>query len=311
MKNRKILFALLVLSLLLSLLSVTVSAAGKLVVDEGLSSLTYNGEKYVRVESSAIDTINYTSTVYSISFSASDEKIISYASAFANDYAIEIYIDYESGGSGVYYYVRSDLLDEYELTLKYGGERGEMHLDYSSIEVDIDKLYGEKLTLAGYELDSFPINNGYVSHYCFDGYLTFFARGYILSNNDGEFFYVDTYQFGEQKTWSELAYCDNITVWRITDKSVIGSIREHSDNTYDDYYGDIYDDYSETDMFVPGLIIFGAVLGLLPLIVGIVTIIISAKAKAPYKKWLRMISGFCFAAAAITVVTIIVCVILA
>ncbi len=304
MKNRKFLFALLIFVLLLPLLTVSASAQDELLVAEGLGSVTYNGEQYVRVDSSTIHSVNYSDRVYDIVFSPSDEEAIAYANAYANDSAIELFVDYNAGGSGYYYYINSDLVAQYEQAMIGDCKRGMLYLDYGSIEIDTSSLYGQKILIKGYELDAYPFVNGYVYPMCCDGDVTLSDRGYIVSTYEGEFFYVDQYQFGEYKN---LSFCESVTLWRITDKNVIAEIKEYSHNDYieDDYYGD------EFDMFIPGLIIFGAALGLLPLAAGIVTLIASMKSKAPYKKYLRTVAIFCFAAAAVTVVTIVICVILA
>ncbi len=303
MKNRKILFTLLIFVLLLPLLTLSVSARGEITVSEGLGFVTYNGEKYVRVDSSTVHSVNDSDHVYDIVFSPSDEEAIAYANAYANDSAIELFVDYNAGGSGYYYYIRSDLIAQYEQAMIGDCKRAVLYLDYGSVELDTSSLYGEKILIKGYELDAFPFVNGYVYPMCCEGDVTLSDRGYIVSTYEGEFFYVDQYQFGEYKN---LSFCESVTLWRITDNDIIAEIKEYSHNDYleDDYYGD------EFDMFIPGLIILGAVLGLLPLAVGIVTIIASAKAKPPYKKYIRTVAIFCFAAAAVTVVTIVICIVL-
>lgn len=307
MKNRKFIFAFLILVILLPLLSVSVSASGELVVEKGLGSITYNGDKYVRVDSSTVHSVNYSDPIHNVVFSDSDDEAIVYANAFANDSAIELFVDYSAGGSGYYYYIRSDLIAEYEQAMVGDCKRVTLYLDFGSVELDTPSLCGEKLLIKGYELDAYPHTNGYVYPMCLDDTVTLRDRGYIVSTYEGEFFYVDQYQFGEYMNSDTLSLCQTLTVWRITDKDVIAQIKEYSHNEYfeDDDHGD------ELDMFIPGLVIFGVALGLLPLAGGIVALISSMKSKAPYKKYLRIVAILCLAAAAVTIATVILCVILA
>ena len=303
MKNRKIIFTLLIFVLLLPLLTLSVSARGEITVSEGFGSVTYNGEKYVRVDSSTVHSVNNSDPVYDIVFSPSDEEAIAYANAYANDSAIELFVDYNAGGSGYYYYIRSDLFAQYEQAMIGDCKRVVLYLDFGSMELDTSSLYGEKILIKGYELDAYPFVNGYVYPMCYDGDITLSDRGYIVSTYEGEFFYVDQYQFGEYKN---LSFCESVTLWRITDNDIIAQIKEYSHNDYleDDYYGD------EFDMFIPGLIILGAVLGLLPLAAGIAALIASMKAKSPYKKLLRTVAIFCFVVVAVTLATVVICIIL-
>jgi hypothetical protein len=309
MKNRKIFLSILTVVLLLTLLTLPTSALGEIEVAEGLVSLTYNGDEYVRVDSSDISSVNDTMTVYNISFADADEDVMIYAIAYANDSAIELYIDYDLGGSGYYYYVRQDLLDEYNQALSGKATQGEMYLEFDSVQITIPSLRGEKQTIKGYELDAFPNFVGYVYPLCLDGDITLYDKGFVMSTFDGEYFYVDQCQFGKYMNQSELSVCDTVTIWRITDKNIIGMIE---DGTFGDFYEDDYNDFGdELNAFIPGLIIFGAALGLLPLAVGIVALIASMKAKAPYKKYLRIVAILCLAAAAVTIATVILCAILA
>ena len=308
MKTRKIFLSILTVVLLLSLLALPANALGGIEVAEGLGSLTYNGEKYIRVDSSNVSSVNDTMNVYDVSFSGADEDAMVYAIAYANDSAIELYVDYDLGGSGYYYYVRQDLLDDYNQALSGKATQGEMYLEFDSVGITIPSLRGEKRSIKGYELDAFPTFIGYVYPICLDGDVTLYDMGFVVSTFEGEYFFVDQYQFGEYMGQSELNFRDTVTVWRITDKDIIKEIEDSSFGFFEDDYDDFDEDLN---MFIPGLIIFGAALGLLPLAAGIVTLIASLKAKAPYKKYLRTVAIFCFAAAAVTVVTIVICIVLA
>ena len=312
MKNRKIILSILTVVLLLPMLVLPASALGEIEVAEGLESLIYNGDTFVRVDSADIYSVNDTVTVYNVSFSDADADAIVSAIAHANDSAIELCVDYELGGSGIYYYIRSDLVNEYRKAFLEGCNKCEINFDLEAYRIKFSSLHGEELTIKGYELDTFPNFEAYVLPLCFDGDVTLFEKGYIVSNYKGEFFYVDQYQFGEYMNSGALSFCKTLTVWRITDKGTLEILKSATDN--DDYYDDDYydNDYDEgLNAFIPGLVIFGAVLGLLPLAGGIVAFIASSKAKAPYKKYLRTVAIFCLAAAAVTIATVILCVILA
>ena len=111
MKTRKILFALIIFSLLVSLMALPSAALFgnyRITVSEDYSYLTFDGEKYIRVESNSLPVnTNYSSDVR---FEGGNDAAVDWCEAEANDTAVRLYVDYTDGGSGSYLYVKESLL---------------------------------------------------------------------------------------------------------------------------------------------------------------------------------------------------------
>ncbi len=309
MKNRRFLFTLVLLVLLLPTLVITASAKGGAVVSEDYTTVTYDGNTYVRVNGDDVTTANDADNVYDITFEGTDKDSVSDALLYANDAAIELTVYYKSGGCGSYVYVRDDLLDEYTDFLKNGGDSYEISVYHGLVNADSEEIFGQKLIFKGYELNYYDLI-GEVDTTGLNGTISSWRRGYVFRDTGNSFYYVDYYQFGEELTYNELTMKDSVTVWKITDADTVEEIELYLDEFfYDIGYDD--DTFEDGEMFVPGLIILAIALGLLPLAAGIVTFIISRKADTPYKQYLRAVSICCLAAFVVTVVTIIICIILA
>ena len=122
--------------------------------------------------------------------------------------------------------------------------------------------------------------------------------GYIMKNADNEYFYVNDVS---QNT--DLTMQSSVEIWQITDEKVISEIHGIVFSVIWDNDDDI--DF-EGDGLIFGIIIFALVLGVVPLVAGVVTFILSLKKDKQSKTLLRIISALCAAAFVITLVTIII-----
>ena len=296
MKTRKILFALIIFSLLVSLMALPSAALFgnyRITVSEDYTYLTYEGEKYIRVESS-FSVIN---TVYTedIRFEGGDAKV-DWCEAEANGSAVRLYVDYTDGGSGTYMYLKESLLDDFNEFFTNGGDSYTFEVSRGSLDIDRDDLYASPLFVKGYELNYYsyvgPINTTGLDN------TLFMSCGYIMKNADNEYFYVNDVS---QNT--DLTMQSEVTIWQITDQQVISEI-------HGIVFGVIWDNDGDVEIdgggLIFGVIILALVLGALPLVAGIVTFILSLKKDKQSKTLLRIISALCAAAFVITLVTIII-----
>ena len=297
MKTRKILFALIIFSLLVSLMALPSAALfGKyrITVSEDYLYLTYEGEKYVRVEStfSVINTV-YTEDVF---FEGGNDAAVDWCEAEANGSAVRLYVDYTDGGSGTYMYLKESLLDDFNEFLTNGGDSYTFEVSRGSLDIDRDDLYASPLLVKGYELNYYsyvgPINTTGLDN------TLFMPCGYIMKNADNEYFYVNDVS---QNT--DLTLQSSVEIWQITDEKVISGI--HS-ILFDEPWDNDDDTDLEGDGLIFGIIIFALALGALPLVAGVVTFILSLNKDKQSKTLLRIISALCAAAFVITLVTIII-----
>lgn len=296
MKTRKILFALVILSLLVSLMALPSAALFgnyRITVSEDYSYLTFEGEKYIRVELS-FSVIN---TVYTedIRFEGGDAKV-DWCEAEANGSAVRLYVDYTDGGSGTYLYIKESLLESYADFLTNGGDSYTFEVSRGSLDIDRDDLYASPLFVKGYELNYYsyvgPINTTGLDN------TLFMSCGYIMKNADNEYFYVND---ASQNT--DLTMQSSVEIWQITDEKVISEI--HS-ILFDEPWSNDGDVEFEGEGLIFGIIIFSLVLGVVPLVAGVVTFILSLRKDKQSKTLLRIISALCAAAFVITLVTIII-----
>ena len=297
MKTRKFLFALVILSLLVSLMALPSAALFgnyRITVSEDYTYLTYEEEKYIRVETnfSIINTV-YTEDVF---FEGGNDAAVNWCEAEANGSAVRLYVDYTDGGSGTYMYLKESLLDDFNEFLTNGGDSYTFEVSRGSLDIDRDDLYASPLFVKGYELNYYsyvgPINTTGLDN------TLFIPCGYIMKNADNEYFYVNDVS---QNT--DLTMQSEVTIWQITDQQVISEI-------HGIVFGVIWDNDGDVEIddggLIFGVIILALVLGALPLVAGIVTFILSLKKDKQSKTLLRIISALCAAAFVITLVTIII-----
>ena len=297
MKTRKFLFALVILSLLVSLMALPSAALfGKyrITVSEDYSYLTLDGEKYVRVETNFL-VIN---TVYTedIRFEGGNDAAVDWSYADTNDSAVSLYVDYTDGGSGSYLYVKESLLESYDDFLTNGGDSYRLEVSRGSLDIDRDDLYASQISIKGYELNYYSYV-GQIHTTGLDNTLRM-SCGYIMKNADNEYFYVND---GNQNTDPTMQ--STVKIWQITDEKVISGIHGI---LFDEPWNNDDDTDFEGGGLIFGIIIFSLVLGALPLVAGVVTFIMSLKKDKQSKTLLRIISALCAAAFVITLVTVII-----
>ncbi len=308
MKIKKILFTVLIFVLLFFALTIPSAAFGEpsITVSEDYSYVTYNNEKYVRVDPSYTSILN-TAWIYDIEFEGSSQDAVSACDAYANDSAIELSVTYKDGGSWYYIYINEKCLNEYNSIFKNGCDTYKFGFDHlTTLNIGSEKLFGKKTVIKGYEFNYYQ-HIGDISSTCFDGDILI-SNGYLLTNAAGELFYYDYYRSVAVNNGSDPSLNEKVTVWQITDESTVLTVNTFiSDGTIPD--GDISfdEDFEEGDGLVFGLVVFVFVLGVVPLIAGIVSFVFSLKADKQYKILLRVISALCAATFVIAIVTMIIC----
>ncbi|MGM9644799.1 MAG: hypothetical protein ACI3X1_06905 [Eubacteriales bacterium] len=297
MKTRKILFALIIFSLLVSLMALPSAALFgeyRITVSEDYSYLTFDGEKYIRVESNSL----LVNTVYTddIRFEGGNDAAVVWCEAAANDTAVSLYVDYTDGGSGSYLYVKESMLESYTDFLANSGDSYTFEVSRGSLEIDKDDLYASQISIKGYELNYYSYV-GPIYTTGLDNTLRM-SCGYIMKNADNEYFYVND---ASQNT--DLTMQSTVKIWQITDEKVISGIHGI---LFDEPWSNDDDTDLEGGGLIFGVIIFALALGALPLVAGVVTFIMSLKKDKQSKTLLRIISALCAAAFVITLVTIII-----
>ena len=309
MKNKKLFILLLVTATLLSLLTLSVSASDTSVkVSEDYSSLTYNGDTYLLIDSNGdyfFETDEYTSDIILTDTQASE---IGSVEVYTSDNFIELYIQYNKGGSACYSYAHEDIIDEfYDFALR-GGESYKIALWHGEVITDRDKIFGKEVTMKGYELNYYYYED-YVTTIGFDGKVSsIYVCGYLFGDGIGNIYYVD-YSLSPSDPTLPIAMNETLTVWQITDEDLIEEINE---KCYEDQYGN-YDDFGDMDEvpLIIALIIFAFLLGIVPLAGAVACFIFALRSDGIYKKGGFIAAAILAAAALITVITVIIIIVLA
>ncbi len=188
MKKIRIISALAIISLLMSLMLLPVSAWGKdITVSSDFSYIEYDGEKYIRVSSDELYAVHAGEHIGDIYYEGGD-GVISYADAYADENAVELWINFKSGGNAVYYYIKDSILSDFYALVNQGGEEYRIELFRGSVKMTREQLVGKEISISEDMLDRY-IFTGDVLFYAFDESISI-SKGYMINDLDGNYFYV-------------------------------------------------------------------------------------------------------------------------
>lgn len=311
MKKQKILVVILSILLLLPILILPATAAeqifgGTARVSADYSVIVWNSQKYIRVSSSDILYLENTQPIGDLALDPSEYDHIAYVSASANDYAIDLTLEYTEGGYVTYYYIREDKLDEYNDVIKNGADSFWVSMygfGSADIEVTRSALYSNPTTVSGSYVARY-LTVAQVSCTAFDGDIELVSRGYIFKDENSSFYYVDEYQFGAgSERFEYIGERDTVTIYEITDEELVTALKNQSD--YNDIYLEIE---GSVGLFIFSVTVFAVALGFVPLLAAIVSFILGFFAKKGYKKFLFTVAALCLLAALVTLIAVIVCI---
>ncbi len=308
MKKIRILSALIIVSLLVSLMLIPISAYGdKATVSEDYSHIEYNGKNYIRVNPDDIYFMNYSEYCYSVEFEGGDSMVES-AECSINSSAIELSITYKKGGNAYYYYISEYIYTHFENYVKNGGgDVFAITFWNTTVSSGRDNFFSTELVIPGYELNYYSME-GSVFSPVFDNEVCILC-GYLLSDDEGNFYYVD-YIKSSDGTSASLDMQKDVKIWQITDKELISLLKEAMDGyaySGDDIY---YDDDDGTGLGI-GIVLLFIMLGIIPLVGAIASFCISFKCDKQFRLRLRIISALCLLAVVVTVITVIACLVIA
>lgn len=302
--KKKILFAIVSVVTVISLLCLPVFATldSPLRISEDYKTVEYNGKEYVRVDGYSVITGDNWDNIsdFDIDLTATQEREIE--SIYATDYGtiIEIELYYNKGGYELYYYVREDRLDDFlsfqnDDPFIYECEGFYLGVYFTAAP---KQLKSNPVTMKGYEVSYY---NRYVDIYgnSADGQFRKHC-GYIMHDGEGNYYFVDFYQFGAKEAQNFYAPDhENVTVYKITDKDILSAL-----NISDDYI----DIVGEGDL--PLAIISGIILSIflcvVPIVAAILCLVFSHKARKPYRRMWRTVALLLFAAALVFIITAII-----
>ncbi len=305
MKKIRSISAIILVSLLISLLIIPASASGdSAAVSADYSYVEYNGNKYVRVNNDTIYSLGTSNLVYQIEFKGGD-SMISYSALKANESAAELSIEYKTGGYVYYYYVNETKLEHFNTYIQNGGDSTlAISFHMTTVSSDRNDFFASELVISGYELNYYSME-GDVFSPVFNKDINILT-GYLISDEDGSFYYVD-YLRSSDGSGASLDMQKEVKIWKITDKELIEMLTEALNEGY--YDGDLSpDDFDDTEGgLATGIILLSVILGMIPLVGAIVFFAFSIKCDKEYKRRLRLISAICLSAVVITLITVIVC----
>ena len=286
MKN-KICILITVIIVLTSLLCLPISAAeGDLLsISEDYQSATYNGKLFIRID----DSYTISQGERSIAedhIELTEEQSLEISTVYANvsDRFLSVELNFNKGGYAIYTYIDSAYIDEFEAFINGSGDEFVFYREYYGNSVDIkhDMLFGEEITMKGYQISYYDLNSNSV--YTMDE-SNYYQKecGNIFKDENGEYYYVDYYQFGPEYAKSfDPSEHETVTVWKITDQSLISKLNV----IFIEIELDDYDSETPTIMLVLCAFVLCVALGVLPLIAFVLCLSFSFKAKAPYNKLL-------------------------
>ncbi len=318
---KKIITLFITILLLLSLFSLTASAAkapdfaietNSEYADLGtLDDITFSndyktlycGENiYYSFPSETVTSNTYFEVKNGVFYSPEQESVIWDCdfSANKNGSIIEAHFEFKEGYSMDISYLNDKYREEYNKILSDGFEN--YSIDFSSrnenyVETDKTKLLGEKTTLKN--INDLLFNNYYeVINFVSDR--SFYVIKGQLLDYDGEYYYIDFNLNNITDYFYAPDYDRSLLAYRITDLELLQQISDAEDIYFDEDFGFFFDeDFTKVVSTVFLVIVFG----IIPLGVFVVFLILSFRAKRVYKKLFTVI--YSIAAAELTVFTTI------
>ena len=279
--------------------------ANALHISENYNTVTYKGEAYDLCDATYLNLNLSSDYIYNIELTATQQNEIESVTAY--DYGAFIMLDlyFTKGGGSTLYYLNRDhdhtLID----FIGNGGSHYEIMTSgflYDSVSFSASKheIYGTPLYMQGYEImqhEYYATVLNYSDDMSFEK-----VSGNIITDGDGNFYFVDYYQFGaENAEYFDPIYYGTVQVYKITDKDILSRLDGDDTDIIIDGGG-----YDPLPMQIISTVFLVLLLGIAPLAAAVVCLIFSFKANHPYNKFLRAIA----IALAVAVVAFIICAII-
>jgi hypothetical protein len=254
-------------------------------ISDDYKTAEYNGYEYVRIDANHIDvrSMSY-DIIYNVELTDEQSEYIIYVDAFLYNVILKLNISYYNGGYVSYCYVRSDMLDEFESFIAGDDAKSVYTINHWTYDIcaTADELFSNPIQMKGYEVNYYAFFDE-VYQQSSDGLFTKWS-GSIIADGEGNYYYVDYYQFGADNAYQFTPEDhETVTVYKITDPTVISALNGDTGNSSTDY-----------DDAVMTTIVTGAILALflclIPLAAFILCLVFSARARMPYRKLLRVIA---------------------
>ena len=255
-------------------------------ISESYKTVTYKGEAYDLCDATYLNLNPSSDYIYNIELTAAQQNEIESVNAY--DYGAFIMLDlyFSRGGGSTLYYLNRDYADALCDFIQDGGSQYEIMTEgylYNSFSISASRheLYGTPLYMQGYEIMQHKYHAtvlNYSDDMSFEKVL-----GNIITDGDGNFYFVDYYQFGaENAEYFDPIYYGTVRVYKITDKDLLSTFMGD-----DDLSSDYEDEYTSIPLAIISGAILTILLGIAPLVGAILCLIFSYKAKRPYRQLLR------------------------
>ncbi len=256
-------------------------------VSEDYTEVFYNGKTYIKIDPyHYIDNCDYPIRI-TMPLSDTQQKEISSIVATERGVFLALDISFIKGGYVTYYYICEDYAADYQNFLDRGGNMFEGFDPYWGIDfkVNSSEFLTDPVTVKGYEVDYYET---FLSIYSYDESTSRSFKklsGMIITDGHNNFYYLDHYQFGADAAKNfDATEHDTVKLYKITNATILDQLIQ------DDGYIEIDDEGVFWVFAVFTGIVFAALLVVLPLTVLIIALILSRKAKQPYKRLLRALA---------------------
>ena len=294
MKKYKILIS--VLSLIVILLSISVVASGEseyiMRISDDYLSIEVDGQRYVRVrnwlDGVIFDQETYISEV--IEYTEKQENDIQSVSTWAGDHSYRLFITFKEGGNITEYYVREDMIDEYNLVASLQGSLYSTTFFHDQPDVIMGKdiLFGESISVS---VSEFMTLRKYLVFNTCDQIDFKKESGLMATDFDGNCYYFDYRENSYDPEIHTELDLQNVILHKVNSSLIHDSMVEEEEERS---FGFIYTTIVLAFLF----------LCILPLGFVIFCIIKHKKAKQPYKTVYKLAAAI---GIALIVVFMIIC----
>ena len=320
--KKKILLAIISLTILLSILVIPANAATPYVavsISENYTEITYKDSVYVMFDEFDAN-LNFGSsanlTAQTRLTSEQKDDFSSFTVYAYNKMAfLTLEIFFKDGGSFYSTYIRKDLLDDYERFINSTDGNYILWNDLMELSdkffIDKARLFSsEPVQFKGYEVLHFT-ECDYVQRFDEEMYFTMEYAGAILRDESGDYYYFD---YSQEDTDSGKVFpneYDTLTLYRICDSAFITKLDNYySDISLDIEIGDVEDEGDSTTDYIGNyiamIILLSTVFLMIPLAIFVPSVVLAIANKRPYR-WLFLITALIALIAMILFIIFIVC----
>lgn len=321
--KKKILLAIISLTILLSIIVIPANAATPYVavsISENYTEITYKDSVYVMFDEFAANLNFGTGADLTTQTRLTSKQKADFSSftvyAYNRMAFLTLVISFKDGGSFYSAYIRKDLLDDYERFVNSTDGNYILWNDLMEISdkffIDKARIFSsEPVKFKGYEVLHFT-ECDYVQRFDEEMYFTMEYAGAILRDESGDYYYFD---YSQEDTDSGKVFpneYDTLTLYRICDSAFITKLDNYYLDTSPDIdIGDVEDeDNSTTDYignYIAMIILLSPVFLLIPLAIFVPSVILAIVNKRPYR-WLFFTTALVASLAMILFIIFLVCV---